>query len=88
MPLTSLPLPDADVRLDPHWLPQAEALFDALLASAQWEVHRIRLFGREVDSPRLSSWIGDPGGLHLLRHALHAPPMAGGVAARARALAR
>jgi alkylated DNA repair dioxygenase AlkB len=63
MPLPPLPLPDADVRLDPHWLPQAEAaaLFDALLASAQWEVHRIRLFGREVESPRLSCWIGDPG---------------------------
>jgi alkylated DNA repair dioxygenase AlkB len=24
-------------------------------------VHRIRLFGRLVDSPRLSCWIGDPG---------------------------
>jgi alkylated DNA repair dioxygenase AlkB len=24
-----------------------------------WEVHRIRIFGREVDSPRLSCWIGD-----------------------------
>jgi alkylated DNA repair dioxygenase AlkB len=63
MPLTLLPLPDADVRLDPHWLPQAEAaaLFDALLVAVPWEVHRIRLFGREVDSPRLSCWIGDAG---------------------------
>lgn len=32
----------------------------ALLAQAHWEVHRIRMFGRMVDSPRLSSWIGDP----------------------------
>ena len=63
MPCTPLPLPDADVRLDPHWLPPAaaDALFDALLAAIPWEVHRIRLFGREVDSPRLSCWIGDPG---------------------------
>jgi alkylated DNA repair dioxygenase AlkB len=63
MPFTPLQLPDADVRLDPHWLPEAEAvsLFDALLAGVPWEVHRIRLFGREVDSPRLSCWIGDPG---------------------------
>jgi alkylated DNA repair dioxygenase AlkB len=63
MPFTPLPLPDADVRLDPHWLPQAEAtaLFDALLVAVPWEVHRIRLFGREVDSPRLSCWIGDTG---------------------------
>ena len=31
----------------------------ALLDQVQWEVHRIRMFGRVVDSPRLSSWIGD-----------------------------
>lgn len=38
---------------------QADALMQALLAQVQWEVHRIRMFGRVVDSPRLSSWIGD-----------------------------
>lgn len=56
-------LPGADVRLDPAWLAPAEAaaLFDAALAEVPWETHRIRLFGREVDSPRLSCWIGDPG---------------------------
>ena len=66
MSFTPLPLPDADVRLDPHWLPQAEAdaLFEVLRAAVAWEVHRIRLFGREVDSPRLSCWIGDPGGAY------------------------
>src|SRR5687768_4356117 len=60
--LLPLDLPGADVRLDPAWLAPAEAaaLFDALLAVVPWETHRIRLFGREVDSPRLSCWIGDP----------------------------
>lgn len=55
-------LPGADVTLLPGWLPraQADALLAELLAGIDWEVHRIRLFGREVDSPRLSSWIGDP----------------------------
>lgn len=24
-----------------------------------WECHRIKIFGREVDSPRMSCWIGD-----------------------------
>jgi alkylated DNA repair dioxygenase AlkB len=59
--LQSLPLPGAELAFDPHWLAPAEAdgLFDALMAQAPWEVHRIRLFGREVDSPRLSCWIGD-----------------------------
>jgi alkylated DNA repair dioxygenase AlkB len=62
MVLSPLPLPDAELAFDPRWLAPAEA--DALLASLRdqiaWEVHRIRLFGREVDSPRLSCWIGDP----------------------------
>ena len=61
--LERLPLPDADVRLDPAWLAPDEAsdLFDALLAGLRWENHIVRLFGREHPSPRLSCWIGDPG---------------------------
>jgi len=62
MPLTTLPLAGADLAFDPHWLDAdaAEMLFSELQARIPWEVHRIRLFGREVDSPRLSCWIGDP----------------------------
>ncbi len=58
-----LPLPGADLAFDPSWLATAEAdaLFAALRGGIAWDTHRIRLFGREVDSPRLSSWIGDPG---------------------------
>lgn len=54
-------LPDADVRHLAGWLPpaQAGALQAALLRDIAWEVHRIRMFGRWVDSPRLSCWIGD-----------------------------
>lgn len=45
------------------WLPQAEAktLLQALAAEVPWSVHRIRMFGRWVDSPRLSCWMGEPG---------------------------
>ncbi len=53
-------LPGAELRFAPDWLATAEA--NALLVSLRegihWETHRIRLFGREVDSPRLSCWIG------------------------------
>lgn len=53
----------AELRFAPDWLTRAEA--DALLVSLReeipWETHRIRLFGRELDSPRLSCWIGDEG---------------------------
>ncbi|MGE8231069.1 alpha-ketoglutarate-dependent dioxygenase AlkB family protein [Stenotrophomonas hibiscicola] len=55
-------LPGADVQLLPGWLAAADAdrLVSALQAEVPWEVHRIRMFGSWVDSPRLSCWIGDP----------------------------
>jgi alkylated DNA repair dioxygenase AlkB len=61
--LTPLPLEGADLLWDPHWLdpPAAQALFTSLQAQVGWETHRIRLFGRWVDSPRRSCWIGDAG---------------------------
>lgn len=63
MPLSPLPLEEAELAFDPCWLDAgaAAALLSALRESVPWQVHRIRLFGREHDSPRLSCWIGDPG---------------------------
>lgn len=63
MPLESIPLPGADVGFDPAWMiaEAADALQAQLVRDVPWEIHRIRLFGREVASPRLSCWIGDPG---------------------------
>ncbi|QBB72744.1 alpha-ketoglutarate-dependent dioxygenase AlkB [Pseudolysobacter antarcticus] len=54
-------LPDADVQLLPNFLDVATAAktFADLHAQICWEQHRVRLFGRELDSPRLSCWIGD-----------------------------
>jgi alkylated DNA repair dioxygenase AlkB len=37
----------------------AQEWFKRVHAEVVWERHRLRLFGREVDSPRLSCWIGD-----------------------------
>lgn len=63
MALQDLQLPDACVHYDARWLPgqEADALLDELTGGIAWETHRIRLFGRDVASPRLSCWIGDPG---------------------------
>lgn len=57
-----LHLRDADVRWHRHWLAaaDADALQRTLREQVRWEVHRIRMFGRQVDSPRLSCWMGDP----------------------------
>lgn len=59
-------LPDG-TALIPGWLSadEADGLFDALMAQVAWETHRIRMFGRMVDSPRLSCWIGDPGASYV-----------------------
>ena len=56
-----LPLGDADVRCAWSWLTcdEADALFECLLKEIAWERHRLRMFGRELDAPRLSCWIGD-----------------------------
>lgn len=59
----TLPLPGAELAIIEDWLApsEADALLARLLETIPWENHRIRLFGREVASPRLSCWIGDPG---------------------------
>jgi len=55
-------LDGADVRYDADaFASRADAIFDALRREIPWERHRLRLFGRDVDSPRLSCWIGDEG---------------------------
>ena len=53
---------DSDWTQLPAWLPgqQADALFESLVEGIPWTRHRLHIFGREVDAPRLSCWIGDP----------------------------
>jgi alkylated DNA repair dioxygenase AlkB len=49
--------------LSDAWLApgEAQAVYAALHGQINWQTHRIRMFGKWVDSPRLSCWIGDPG---------------------------
>jgi len=57
-----LPAEDAELTLITDLLDAADAanLFADLLHHTQWEQHRIRLHGRELNCPRLSAWYGDP----------------------------
>lgn len=59
--LRELPLAGASLLLDEHAWPtaRADALFAALQAEIPWQTLRLRIFGREVDAPRLACWIGD-----------------------------
>jgi alkylated DNA repair dioxygenase AlkB len=62
VPLTLLPLPQAEVLLDPEFLAPTVAaeLLAELMATIPWRHEPIKLFGREVLQPRLTSWHGDP----------------------------
>ena len=73
--LAPVPLGGADLLFAPRWLDAAaaDALQAALGAQVPWEVHRIRLFGRDVASPRLSCWIGDPGAAYRYSGVLFEP---------------
>lgn len=61
MALQAIALPDADLRFEAQALAsdRADACFTALQAEIPWDQHRLRLFGREIDAPRRSCWIGD-----------------------------
>ncbi|WP_414539699.1 MULTISPECIES: alpha-ketoglutarate-dependent dioxygenase AlkB family protein [Stenotrophomonas maltophilia group] len=60
--LMDLHLTDASVHWHRRWLDRdtADVLHRTLREDLPWEVHRIRMFGRTVDSPRLSCWMGEP----------------------------
>ena len=73
--LQRIDLANAELGLDPAWLTRTEAdgLFDALLTGIAWEVHRIRMFGREINAPRLSCWLGDPGAAYVYSRTRYEP---------------
>ncbi|WP_414707357.1 alpha-ketoglutarate-dependent dioxygenase AlkB family protein [Rudaea sp.] len=52
---------------------QAQHWFDRLHAEIPWERHRLRLFGREIEAPRLSCWIGDAHARYIYSGTLFTP---------------
>ena len=59
---SEIDIPDAEIFLYPSLLSYHEAdnLFDNLKTSIIWEKHKIKLYGRVHDVPRLTAWYGDP----------------------------
>lgn len=57
----NLDMSDADVTYTPEFLNQDEsrAAMQELIAQVTWEQPQIKMFGREVLSPRLHGWYGD-----------------------------
>ena len=60
--IAPIPLIDGDARFIADFLtrPQSDAYFAELLDLVDWRQHIIRIRGRQVASPRLSAWYGDP----------------------------
>ena len=52
---------------------QAACWFTRLREEIQWEQHRLRTFGREVDTPRLSCWVGDAQAVYTYSGTRFAP---------------
>ncbi|WP_297801122.1 alpha-ketoglutarate-dependent dioxygenase AlkB [Arenimonas sp. GDDSR-1] len=61
--LQALPLPHADIAYAPAFLPpaQADALFSALVHAVPWQQPQLFIHGRQLPTPRLCCWMGDPG---------------------------
>jgi len=67
-------LPGADVRLTRLCgAREAQEYFQRLHAEIPWERHRLRLFGREIDAPRLSCWVGDADAVYTYSRVRFAP---------------
>jgi alkylated DNA repair dioxygenase AlkB len=58
-----LNLPDADVRLYMGFLPpsSADRLLRELLETTDWRQESFRLYGKDIQFPRLTAWYGDEG---------------------------
>jgi alkylated DNA repair dioxygenase AlkB len=61
--MRSLNLPDADVSFYPAFFPAAVAdrLFMELRDTTAWRQDSFKLYGRNVNFPRLTAWYGDEG---------------------------
>ena len=57
----NLQLPDAEIRLFPQFIAAADATrWQAeLVRTLAWQQHRITIYGKTIDCPRLSAWHGD-----------------------------
>lgn len=54
-------LADTRLRVWADFLAGHEALYEVLVANARWRQDRVRVYGREHLTPRLSAWYGDAG---------------------------
>jgi alkylated DNA repair dioxygenase AlkB len=56
-------LPDADIVMYPNFFSpnECEKLLSEIKESTSWRQEKIRIYGREINLPRLTAWYGDEG---------------------------
>lgn len=66
-------IPDGELAYEPAFLsqPEADTLLETLLALPDWQREQIRIFGRDVQVPRLIAWFGDPGARYAYSGVVH-----------------
>lgn len=59
----TLQMPNADVTMFRVFFSHAESdrFFLSLLTQTQWRQDKIRIYGKQINLPRLTAWYGDPG---------------------------
>lgn len=66
-------LPGATLRFAPAAFEADEVLLQSLCGQIPWERHHVRLYGREIPSPRLSCWIGDADAVYTYSRVRYEP---------------
>lgn len=72
---TRLDLPGADVRYYRDTFNQDECrrFMHELVHQLDWKTEPIKIFGKEVDQPRLMAWVSEPG-IHIRYSGISMPP--------------
>ncbi len=70
-----LDLPDAEVRYFPtcFFSHESNRFLPTLIASLAWRQETIKIFGNEIQQPRLTAWYGDEGAIYTYSHITNHP---------------
>jgi alkylated DNA repair dioxygenase AlkB len=65
--LQKLPVIDADLFYDQQFISadQADILLAEIIAQVQWQQAELKIYGRNVLTPRLTCWMGDAGASYV-----------------------
>jgi alkylated DNA repair dioxygenase AlkB len=68
--LNLISIPDAELMFYPNYFSQQESdiIWENLLTETNWRQDKIKLYGKEMNIPRLTAWYGDEGKSYTYSH--------------------